>query len=132
MNIESKLKTFMKTKESDRPEIPSIEHGKAKGIEDFQNRVLRPVIKKKHDLLIRIVISQLDRYKIRQSELSNANFEAKVRHLFAKNIAFKNLIYGVILSDFSTSEFDLYQEHHNEYNRRITSIVCKRVLDTFQ
>lgn len=122
----------MKSNSTDRPQIPSIQHGQAKTIEDFQNRVLRPIIKKKHQVIISASLLYFKRYKINMDSLSREKFIAKVDHLFAKNIAFKNFICGLVVSDFTEEEFALYEENTNEYNRRINSIVRKRVLDTFQ
>ena len=122
----------MKANSKDRPEIPSIQHGQAKGIEDFQNRVLRPIIKKKHEIIISTSLLHFNRYKIDSNSLLKEKFVSKVDHLFAKNIAFKNFICGLIISDFTEDEFEQYAENVNEYNRRINTIVRKRVLDTLQ
>ena len=122
----------MKTNSSDRPEIPSIQHGQAKVIEDFQNRVLRPIIKKKHQIIISASLLYFKRYKIDSNLVSREKFVSKVDRLFAKNIAFKNFICGLIISDFTEDEFERYAENVNEYNRRINTIVRKRVLNTIQ
>ena len=122
----------MKANAKDRPEIPSIQHGQSKLIEDFQNRVLRPIIKKKHQIIISASLLHFKRYKIDSNLLSKEKFAAKVNPLFAKNIAFKNFICGLIISDFTENEFEQYAENVNEYNRRINTIVRKRVLDTIQ
>ncbi len=122
----------MKANAKDRPEIPSIQHGQSKLIEDFQNRVLRPIIKKKHQIIISASLLHFKRYKIDSNLLSKEKFAAKVNHLFAKNIVFKNFICGLIISDFTENEFEQYAENVNEYNRRINTIVRKRVLDTIQ
>ena len=122
----------MKANAKDRPEIPSIQHGQSKLIEDFQNRVLRPIIKKKHQIIISASLLHFKRYKIDSNLLSKEKFAAIVNHLFAKNIAFKNFICGLIISDFTENEFEQYAENVNEYNRRINTIVRKRVLDTIE
>ncbi|MAD98138.1 MAG: hypothetical protein CMB99_12500 [Flavobacteriaceae bacterium] len=120
----------MLNKRKERPVIASITHGTALPIETFQNNVLRPIIKMQHDVIISATQHQMKKMKLSKEGMSKDAFQKKLDHLFARNIAFKNLLIGLIIADFSPEEFETYELHYPEYNRRINTIIKKRVLDT--
>ena len=119
----------MKTKEK-RPNLPGeILEGISSPAEDFQNKVIRPIIKMQSDLLIAHLNHQLKLSKIQLDQLPRAKKEAALEGLFSKNQAFKREIIGMVIGHFTIEEYQVYTEMNKEINRRITQIVLNRCLD---
>lgn len=119
----------MKTKEK-RPHLPDeILEGVSSPAEDFQNKVIRPIIKMQSDLIIAHLHHQLKVSKIQLDQLPKAKKEAALEGLFTKNQAFKREINGMVIGHFTIEEYEIYTEMNKEINRRITQIVLNRCLD---
>lgn len=119
----------MKTKE-ERPNLPDeILEGISSPAEDFQNKVIRPIIKMQSDLLITHLHNQLKTSKIQLDQLPMAKKEAALDGLFTKKQAFKREITGMVIGHFSFEEYQIYSEMNKEINRRITQIVLNRCKD---
>ena len=120
----------MKNNQKERPALPEeILEGIATPEEDFQNKVLRPIIKMQSDLLIAHLHEQLKASKIELDQLSRAKKEAALTNLFSKNQAFKREVLGMVIGHFSLEEYEVYVGMNKEINRRIGQIVLNRCLD---
>lgn len=113
-----------------RPELPKkILKGIVTPEEDFQNKVLRPIIKMQSDLLIVHVQNKLLSNKIAFSSISAAKKETVLNGLFSNDQAFKREIIGMVIGQFTLDEYEIYIGFNKEINRRITQIVVNRCLD---
>jgi hypothetical protein len=120
----------MKNRQKERPELPGeILEGIATTEEDFQNKVLRPIIKMQSDLLIAHLHNQLKTSKIKLDQLPFLKKEAALTNLFSKNQAFKREVLGMVIGHFSLEEYEVYVGMSKEINRRIGQIVLNRCLD---
>lgn len=113
-----------------RPELPKkILKGISTPAEDFQNKVLRPIIKMQSDLLILHLQNKLLSSKIDLSKLTKGKQETALTGIFMNDQAFKREIMGMVIGHFSLEEYQAYLEMSKEFNRRITQIVLNRCLD---
>lgn len=120
----------MKSKKKERPDLPKdILDGIATETEDFQNKVLRPIIKMQSDLLINHLNAKLDSLKVDLSEYKCEKQEEILTKLFHKDQAFKREIVGMVIGHFDTKEYESYVPINKEINRRIVQIVLNRCLD---
>ena len=97
--------------------------------EEFQNRVLRPIIKMQSDVLMWHMQGKLSKLK---SDWNNQNFEERrnaMTQLLTKDKTFKHEIIGIVLGQFSLEEYRNYMAYAKEINKRITQIVLNRSLD---
>lgn len=121
----------MNREQKERPELPKeILEGIATREEDFQNKILRPIIKMQSDLLIAHLHNQLKTSKIHLDQLPDLKKEAALTDLFTKNQSFKREIIGMVIGDFTLVEYEIYLGCTKEINRRISQIVLNRSLDT--
>ena len=99
--------------------------------ENFQNKVLRPIIKLQHDILILTFKKWSAKQKIKLSDIKKDNFREFLDKSFSKNIVIRNLILGIIIGQFTSDEFLEYQKNASEYNRRIFTMAKQRLFDSF-
>lgn len=120
----------MKSRKKERPDLPEgILDGVATEAEDFQNKVLRPIIKMQSDLLIAHLNAKLDSLKVDLSLHNSLKQEEILTKLFHKDQAFKREIVGMVIGQFDTKEYESYVSVNKEINRRIVQIVLNRCLD---
>ena len=120
----------MSRENEERPELPDeILEGISTTEEDFQNKVLRPIIKMQCDLLIAHLNNQLKVSKIQLDQLPDLKKEAALTGLFTMNQAFKREIIGMVIGKLTLEEYDVYLGFTKEINRRISQIVLNRCLD---
>lgn len=113
-----------------RPQLPSeISLKGDSDAEDFQNKVLRPIIKMQSDLLIAHLYAKLKTLKITLKELDPLKQKDIITQLFSKDQSFKHEIIGMIIGQFSFEEYECYSKISKETNRRITQIVSNRCVD---
>lgn len=120
----------MNDRKKERPILPTeILTGIVTPEEDFQNKVLRPIIKMQSDLLISHLQNKLQTNKIDFTSLSPAKKEIVLNGIFANDQAFKKEIIGMVIGHFTLEEYEDYIGFNKEINRRITQIVVNRCLD---
>jgi hypothetical protein len=115
---------------SKRAQIKGILREGTQELEQFQNKVLRPILKTQHDLLLQSFQWYLAQRKI---DFSNSTSQAQVKHInsiLSKDIAYKNKQVGMIIGHFTLEEYEDYKKHSGEYNRRILQMLKKRLKDT--
>lgn len=113
-----------------RPELPKtlLDNARTEA-EDFQNRVLRPIIKMQSDLLIAYVNSKLESLSVQFSTLTKDEQTHYLTQLFMKDIAFKREFIGMILGHLTFEEYRTYTGLTKELNRRIVQIILQRATD---
>ena len=113
-----------------RPELPKtlLDNVRTEA-EDFQNRVLRPIIKMQSDLLIAHVNSKLESLSVQFSTLTKDEQTHYLTQLFMKDIAFKREVIGMILGHLTLEEYRTYAGLTKELNRRILQIILQRATD---
>jgi hypothetical protein len=120
----------MKSRKKDRPDLPEeILKGVATEAEDFQNKVLRPIIKMQSDLLILHLNSKLDSLKVDLSQYNSIKQKDILTKLFHKDLSFKREILGIIIGQFKVEEYQAYIPISKEISKRVNQIILNRCID---
>jgi hypothetical protein len=113
-----------------RPELPkTLLDNVQTEAEDFQNRILRPLIKMQSDLLMAHLMSKLTLLK---TDLLGLNRDQQIdclTQLYIKDQSFRREVIGMIIGHLTLEEYDCYIQQSKELNRRITQIVLQRAID---
>ena len=110
-----------------RPEIEaSIEQ--ANTLEIFQNQTLRPILKFQNELLMQLMKHYFMKRKDAFYELKNKEKPKYIDHAIRQDLRFKSQMLGVIIGHFTHDEFDLYTQHEAELSRRMTDLLCQRIV----
>lgn len=121
-----------KMHKQERPFIPNIVQKKTTQMEYFQNKVLRPIIKMQHNLLILSFKEYLKKRKIEILHLAEKKKMDRIDSIFRKDLVFKNLILGFVIGHFSLEEYAFYSENASEIHKRTHKIIQKRIQDSLR
>jgi len=121
----------MSSKQDIRPHIESISETDHQRPEElFQNKVLRPILKLQHDLLLLFFTSHTLKKKVVYAELNSVQKKELLDEIFKKDSQFKIELRGLIIGHFTTEEYLIYQKMAAELNKRIMSMAKERLLST--
>ena len=98
--------------------------------EQFQNEVLRPIIKLQHDLLVLFFEHHTLKKKVSFAELSTVKKKALIAEIFKNDSQFKIELRGLIIGHFTIEEYRIYQEISADSNKRIMTMIKERLLST--
>jgi hypothetical protein len=113
-----------------RPALPAaILNGIVTPEEEFQNKVLRPIIKMQSDLLMAHVSAQLKALKIDWDQLTALKKKDTLTSLLTKDQLFKSEIVGIVIGQLEIAEYQTYRTHPKQLNKRITQMVLNRAID---
>ncbi len=122
---------MLNSKTSIRPQISTItESPNQSSTETFQNQTLRPIIKLQHDLIIACFSHHLDRHRIRLEDLEPLKKRALMNSLFSTDTTLKSNLRGLIIGLFTLEEYSEYLTNSSALNKRIHSIIEKRIYST--
>lgn len=111
----------------ERPIINNLINELTTEIESFQNTTIRPIIKMQHLLLVASFKYYLEKRKLDLQGCSELEVNNKIKSIYNKDIAYRNISLGIIIGHFSSSEFSFYTHHSTEINKRIIKIIHQRV-----
>jgi hypothetical protein len=110
-----------------RPLVPT-EIDKASEIEQFQNDILRPILKFQHELFIAESRSNQILNRCFQKETIDGK-RTEIKQVFSKNAHVKYLMIGMVTGLMTTEEFQKYQLHKSEYDKRLSNMLIERIMD---
>jgi hypothetical protein len=120
----------MEKTKTNRPTLPTeIMEGIINPAEEFQNMVLRPIIKMQSDLLMAHISAKVKSLKIEWEGMKPIKKTEALTTLMTKDQAFKSEIVGMVIGQFDLEEYTTYLKMQKEINRRITQIVLNRGID---
>lgn len=101
-------------------------------IEKFQNQCLRPILKFQNE----VYVALFDLYAIKQ-KMELATITREKRRLFIeqslqKDVALKNMMIGITIGLLSNTEIKTYVAESKELNRRIITMVIKRLESNYK
>lgn len=115
-----------------RPVIPSIiETAQVSVEEKFQNDVLRPIIKLQNDLILCCFENHIARSKIDFSTYNDLQKTDFIQQSFTRDIKLKGDFRSLIIGLFTLEEYKEYHSLGAQMNKRINSIIQKRITDFF-
>jgi len=94
--------------------------------ERFQNQTLRPILKFQNDLFILVMKNYISKHK---TGFYNFTTEKKLtffEHSIQKDIKFRNVLKGIIIGLFQTSEFETYILNSSSLNKRMMQLLIER------
>jgi len=114
-----------------RPEISSATSDcKTSSEETFQNRILRPIIKFQHDLVLGVATKTILKFHKDFFSLTLEKQTLKINALFNSNNQLKNELKGTIVGLFTIEEYEVYSTIKADINKRIIQIIKERVIST--
>lgn len=119
-------------KQSIRPVIKNIGIGENKSAEEnFQNTVLRPIIKLQHELLIAFFSNYIQKRKVDIKGLNTQEKSQLISSVFKSDTKFKTEVRGLIIGHFTVNEYASYEIMTNDLNKRILTMIKERLLSVF-
>ncbi len=114
-----------------RPAIPIAgTDGKTSKEEQFQNKIVRPILKFQHDIIVAIIMEEVIGFHKHYDDFSDIKKDATIEAMIDKNQRLKNKLFGSVISLFTLEEFELYKTIKGDTNRRILQMVKQRVIST--
>lgn len=114
-----------------RPVISTIDMDKEMTLEEqFQNVTLRPILKMQHDLFIAFVNSEITKKKNQYHQIRKEERESYLSQLLFRNTKNAELLRGMVLGQMALSEYQYYLQHEKPMNKRIASMLKKRIMDS--
>ena len=113
-----------------RPKVNSNKNISYKNdIEQFQNIVLRPILKFQNDLLLELFLFEFEKTKTKFDLINN---EQKIK-LIINNLKYNNklkqILLGTIIGMFSNKNINFYKTNYSKINKRIFSMLNDRIID---
>ena len=116
-----------------RPKIPHISNQeKDSETLQFQNTVLRQVIKYQHNIIIAYFRSYLNKRKLDLSMLDEHKQMQVIRDAFLKDSKLKVLFEGIIIGQLSVAEYEVFCSAEAELKKRIRDIIKQRIQDSLE
>ncbi|MFN7115369.1 MAG: glyoxalase [Saprospiraceae bacterium] len=115
-------------KKSIRPAIVT-EKAAESAAEQFQNEVLRPILKLQNDLLLAIVRHFLQKRKVKFASLSKQARLDWIAHSLRHDNRMRGLLLGTVIGQFTPEEWAVFEKDEAEFRRRITEMMTKRLQD---
>jgi len=100
--------------------------------EQFQNATLRPIIKLQHVLLLSVFKNYISKHKNVFYELSLQKQIDYIENAIHKDMKFRNSVKGMIIGQFTISEYESYIQNSSSLNKRMMNIVKERLIDSIQ
>ncbi|MDG1386660.1 MAG: glyoxalase [Flavobacteriaceae bacterium] len=116
-----------------RPEIKKTKQFDSMSTEErFQNETLRPILKLQNPLLIAVFQGYIEMRKGVFYSLSDAKKLDYIEAALIKDQKFNNTIKGMVVGHFTISEYNAYIVNASALNKRIMTMVVKRIKDQVQ
>ena len=95
--------------------------------EQFQNQVLRPILKFQNKLFVNLFLNYCKAHKINFTMLSNEQKENYIEHTLQKDVKHKALFLGTVVGLFTLEEFQTYSAYQKHFNKRIIQMLIVRL-----
>ncbi|MCW2120998.1 glyoxalase [Flavobacterium sp. 7A] len=100
--------------------------------ENFQNQVLRPILKLQNDLFVASFLNYITKYKKDFYAQSVEKKLAMVENAIQKDIKYRNALKGMIIALFTIDEYQLYIKNSSSLNKRMMTILIERLKSQVQ
>ncbi|AUC14568.1 hypothetical protein BTO06_05145 [Tenacibaculum sp. SZ-18] len=112
-----------------RPKLELTAIGRTEG---FQNVTLRPILKLQHDIFILMYRNWAEKHRVKLVSINQDEFSNILENSFSRNNVVKNQLLGIVIGQFTVNEFEEYKLESSEYNKRIFTMIKKRLFDSFE
>ena len=110
-----------------RPNITINESKNTSDEEQFQNQVLRPILKFQNKLFIKLFLSNCNSYKINFTEFNSEEKYEYIENIFKKDFKIRTSFIGTVIALFTLEEFEKYSVNQKLYNKRIIQMLVERL-----
>ncbi|HBK82426.1 MAG TPA: glyoxalase [Flavobacterium sp.] len=100
--------------------------------ERFQNETLRPILKLNNDLWIASFKNYISTHKFNFYTLSLEDKLTFIESAIQKDIKYRNILIGMTICWFTTSEFEQYTSNSSNLNKRIINLIIERLKSQIQ
>ncbi len=100
--------------------------------ENFQNRVLRPILQLQNDLFIDVFRNFISKHK---DDFYTYGVEKKLHFIennIQKDIKFRNSLKGMIIGMFTVEEYQEYLQNSSSLNKRMMNMLIDRLKNQVQ
>ena len=111
-----------------RPDIATEPTGNP--VEQFQNEVLRPILKFQHERIVALFKHHVLKHKVPLQGMASSDRKSYVEKAFQKDIALRNQVAGVVLGLMTEAEWTVFIAQEKELNRRLQNLLIQRVQST--
>ncbi len=116
-----------------RPEIPGmVIHENMSEGERFQNQTLRPIAKLQNDLLIEVFRNYIRKHKNVFHGLTAPKRIDYIENAVNRDQKFRNSLKGIIIGQFTLSEYETYIQNSSALNKRMMNLVRERLISNIQ
>ncbi|MBB6003909.1 glyoxalase [Arcicella rosea] len=96
-------------------------------VEQFQNEVLRPILKLQNDLLMQVFIQYCHQRKGLFFKLSEKDKSLYIDQSIRKDMKFKHYLEGIIAGHFTLEEYQLFLQNEEELTKRMIHLLIQRL-----
>ncbi|AWG22473.1 glyoxalase [Flavobacterium faecale] len=100
--------------------------------ENFQNQVLRPILKLQNDLFVASFLNYITKYKKDFYAQSIEKKTATIENAIQKDIKYRNALKGMVVGLFTTEEYSLYIQNSSSLNKRMMNMLIERLKSQVQ
>ncbi len=98
--------------------------------ERFQNVTLRPILKMQHELVMAFAKSEIVTKKNKYHQIKKEEKEAYLSQLLFRDTKNAHQLRGMVIGQMTTQEYQFYLQHEKPMNKRITSMLLKRIVSS--
>jgi len=110
-----------------RPHITLKESKQISDEEQFQNQVLRPILKFQNEIFIKLFLSNCNTYNINFTEFNSEEKYEYINNIFEKDFKIRALFIGTVIALFTIEEYEKYLVNQKHYNKRIIQMLTERL-----
>lgn len=98
--------------------------------EQFQNQVLRPILKLQHGRIIAVFQHHVLKHKVPLDGMAPDDQRSYVEKAFQKDVTLRNQLAGVILGLLTEEEWGTFVTSERELSRRMHDLLIQRIQST--
>ena len=100
--------------------------------EEFQNQVLRPILKLQNDLFVASFVNHFAKNKIDFNSFSVDKKMALIENVIQKDIKYRNALKGMVIGLFTAEEYAQYIKNSSGLNKRMMGMLIERLKSQLQ
>lgn len=109
-----------------RPEITT-ERAAQGEAEQFQNTVLRPILKMQNELILAVYKHYLQKRRVKYDGMSKEQRLAWIERSLQKDNRLRGVLLGTVVGQFTLDEWHAYCADESELKRRIFNLMTQRL-----
>ena len=95
--------------------------------EQFQNQVLRPILKLQNELFLASFINYIAKNKADFANYSNDKKRAFIANSVQKDTKYRNTLKGMVVGLFTIPEYTIYTQNTSNINKRMMAMLIERL-----